>query len=198
MLGVLESMAAITMAIDHYLQGKPAGLTLGQIVRTRTGIQKLLLLLPPAKEDDRIVSSEKSSLYECCRLTALIFSVAVIFPIPNTYNVLQNLVRRLKAAIEVVHIASCEAEYWEIYLWILVIGGIAALGKPERDWFVTQLAFVGIGTLGLDWEGTEVIMRTFLWLDSACSSSGRLLWDEVVKISGLCLDHGKLRGRVAM
>jgi len=187
MLEVLDSMAAITMAIDHYLHGNPAGLTLGQIVKTRIGVQKKLLLLPTAQDlhiNVNTGSSLNPNLYECFRLTALIFSIAVIYPIPNTYAVLQTLVRELKDAIEVMDIESCGTRYSEGLLWMLVLGGIAALGKPERDWFVSQLKFVGVEWLKLDWEGVEHIMRTLLWLDSACSSGGRQLWDVVVKVPG--------------
>lgn len=184
MLEVLEYMEAITMAIDHYLQGKPGGLTLGQIIRTRTGVQKRLLLLPTAEElNINITPSSRPNLYECCRLTAMIFSVAVIFPIPNTYDVLQTLVRGLIASLEVTDIESHSVDCSGVLLWMLVLGGIAALGKPERPWFVSNLALVGVERLKLDWDGVEAILKPFLWLESACSHGGRQLWDEVMSFA---------------
>jgi hypothetical protein len=112
MLEVLNCMEAITIAIDHYLQGTPGGLTLGQIVRTRTGIQKRLLVLPTAKElNINTTVSSCPNIYERCRLTAMIFSIAVIYPIPNTYDVLQTLVRQLTANLEVMGIESHNVDY---------------------------------------------------------------------------------------
>jgi len=139
MLEVLDCMEAITIAIDYYLQGTPGGLTLGQIVRTRTGIQKRLLVLPTAKElNINTTVSSCPNIYECCRLTAMIFSIAVIYPIPNTYDVLQTLIRQLTTSLEVMGIESHNVDYSGVLLWILVLGGIAALGKPERSWFVSK------------------------------------------------------------
>ena len=38
MFEILKPVRAVTMAIDHHLQGKLAGLTLGEITRTRFGV----------------------------------------------------------------------------------------------------------------------------------------------------------------
>jgi len=180
MLGILDALGAITLAINHYLQGKPAGLTLGQIIRTRTAIEQRLLLLPSAEELD-IEWPSNTDIYECCRLTAIIFSVAVIFPIPNTYDVLQTLVQKLKAAIKSSRIDSEHSGCSEIFLWVLVIGGIAALDKPERSWFVSQLARV-VERLKIDWRGVEDILESFLWLEFACNTGGHELWVEVMDL----------------
>lgn len=184
MLEVLDCMEAITRAIDHYLQVKPGGLTLGQIVRTRTGIPKRLLVLPTAEElNINITVSSCPDLYECCRLTAIIFSISIIYPIPNTYDVLQTLVRQLTASLEAMEIESLSVDYSGVLLWILVLGGIAALGKPERPWFVSKLALVGVKRLKLDWDGVENILKSFLWLESACSPGGCRLWGEVTSFA---------------
>jgi hypothetical protein len=181
MLEVLDCMEAITIAIDYSLQGTPCGLTLGQIVRTRTGIQKRLLVLPTAKELNINTSvSSCPNIYECCRITAMIFSIAVIYPIPNTYDVLQTLVRQLKASLKVVDIENLSVDYSGVLLWILVLGGIAALGKSERPCFVSNLALINVKRLKLDWGGVEDILKSFLWLESACSPGGRRLWCEVM------------------
>jgi hypothetical protein len=180
MLEVLDSMGHLTMAIDYFIQGIPGSLTLGVIIKTRAAIQKHVMVLPTAEELN-IVTSSRPSIYECCRLTAIIFSIAVIFPIPNTYDVLQTLVRHLKAAIESSGIESGSAECSGVSLWILVLGGIAALDKPEKPWFVSQLAFLA-ERLDIDWAGTQHILETFLWLESACGASGLRLWSEVVNL----------------
>jgi hypothetical protein len=65
-------------------------------------------------------------------------------------------------------------------LWILILGGIAALDKVERPWFVSQLGTL-VKILEIDWDGIEEILESFLWLDSTCGSGGRLLWSEVME-----------------
>jgi hypothetical protein len=103
MLQVLDSMGALALAIGHYLQGRPFSLSSGEINRARVAVQHRLVSLPP--EDELIIEPSSLSLselniYECVRLTALIFGVAVVHPMPNPHNVLVELVRRLKVAIE--------------------------------------------------------------------------------------------------
>jgi hypothetical protein len=135
-------MGHITIAVDYYVQAKPDSLALGRMIKTRTAVQKVVILLPTAQELElNISASSTPSIYECCRLTALIFGVAVIFPVPNTYNILQTLVQRPTGAIEVSHIESTD-ECLGIFLYILVLRGIAALDKPERPWFVSQFALL--------------------------------------------------------
>jgi hypothetical protein len=60
------------------------------------------------------------------------------------------------------HIESCGREFLETLLWILVLGGIAAVGKPERYWFVSQISIVGMESLKIDWSGVEDNLTTFL------------------------------------
>jgi hypothetical protein len=183
MLQVLDAMGALTFAIWHYLQGKPGGLTLGQLVRTRMAVEKRLLMLPSGDELN-IPTMITPNVYECCRLTTMIFGVAVVLPIPNTYDILQIYVAHLKAGIEESHLdtlSSQNANLSDLFLWMLVLGGIASLDKPERRWFVSQLALL-VDKLRIDWRGIEDILETFLWLDSACGPRGRELW---AKIEGL-------------
>jgi hypothetical protein len=73
-----------------------------------------------------------------------------------------------------------DREYWELLLWILVLGGIAVLDKPERSWYVARLVIL-VENLeeSTDWEAVEGILERYLWLDSACGHSGRELWEEI-------------------
>jgi hypothetical protein len=94
-------------------------------------------------------------------------------------DVLQTLVRQLIASLEVADIEYLSVDYSEVLVWILVLGGIAAMSKPERPWFVSKFALVDVKILKLDWDGVEDILKSFLWLESACSPGGRRLWYEV-------------------
>ena len=164
MLQVLDSIGGFTLAVGHYLRGKPFGLKLGAIARARIAVQQKLLLLQTADELNIPSSSTKPkpNIYECCRLTALIYGVGVVFPVPNSHSVLQELVRRLMVAIGVLDIRSFGVELGGVLLWMLVLGGIAALDIPERHWFASQLAWV-VGRLGIDdWGCVEDILGSFL------------------------------------
>ena len=65
-----------------------------------------------------------------------------------------------------------------VLLWMLVLGGIAASDKPERPWFVSQLALIVRRLDITEWGSIEDTLESFLWLESACGQGGRELWDE--------------------
>ena len=187
MLQVLDSIGAFTLAVDYYLQGNPLGLKLIEIARTQAAVQQRLLLLPTAEELGIPSSSStpkpKPNIYECCRLTALIYGVAVVLPVPNSHSVLQELVRRLTVVMGILDIRTFGVELGGVLLWMLVLGGIAALDTPERNWFTSQLAWIVKRLDRDDWEGVEDILGSFLWLGSACGQGGRLLWSEAMAAS---------------
>jgi Fungal specific transcription factor domain len=185
MLQVLDSMGAFTLAVDYYLQGSPFGLKLGAMARMRTAVQQRLLLLPTAEElgIPSPLSEPKPNIYECCRLTALIYGVAVVLPVPHSHSMLQELVRRLMIVIRGLDNRTFGVELGGVLLWMLVLGGIAALDTPERNWFASQLAWI-VRRLDIgDWGGVEDILGSFLWLDSVCGQGGRLLWSEAMAAS---------------
>lgn len=123
MLDLFEFMGHMSMATDHYLSGKPAGLTLGETARTRTAIQNQLLFLPFAAETD---AGSPYNLYGPCRLTALISSVAVILPMPSTYDVCKVLPSDLKRRLK-LRDGHTILRIVPIQLWILILGGVVAL-----------------------------------------------------------------------
>ncbi|RDW72233.1 hypothetical protein BP5796_08267 [Coleophoma crateriformis] len=180
MLEVFDEVAAITLAIDSYVQGKLSGLRGGEVARTRTAIQHRLLSLPGA-EDLEHLNFTKLSLYECCRLSVLIYSIAVVFPIPNPGGALHNLVRRLKISIEGLESEDYRKLYADVLLWALILGGIAALDMLERTWFVSKLSVLRKEQNLHNWKSVEDILECFLWLESACGAGGILLWSEVTE-----------------
>jgi hypothetical protein len=99
--------------------------------------------------------------------------------------VLVELVRRLKEAIESLEreIGDFAMELSGVFLWMLVLGGIASSDKPERPWFVSQLALIVNKLHIMDWSGVDDILESFLWLESACGHGGRELWDEIMTSS---------------
>ena len=176
-------MVAQTIAVNHYLDGEPASLSVGALSYARTAIQHRLLSLPTAEEINLSfrTKSIRLNIYEACRLTALIYGVAIIFPIPNSYKVLQNLVRSLKASIEVCGMNQLAITLPDFLLWILVLGGIAAFEKPERNWFASHVARLVKERKIDNLERIEEELTSFLWLDSACGPGGRQLWSDMME-----------------
>lgn len=120
----------------------------------------------------------------------MIFGVAVVLPLPDNARVLQVHVTRLQAAIEDINLQTSRLQHAAIsnvLLWILVIGGVAALDKPERPWFVSRLGML-IRAIKMDWNDVKEVLKTFLWLDSACDFGGRQLWAQAAPVEYSALD----------
>lgn len=151
----------------------------------RNIVQYTLLKLPPAT---RILSyfihPTQVTTYEACRLASLILGVGIIFPIPAQNSPLHRLARNIKdvlcrrTAYALWHLRATKAPL----IWILVLGGIAATGIPERDFFVLALASVA-RSIGFDsWLGLKCMLRQMIWHDSAGEKAGALLWAEAVAL----------------
>ncbi len=97
---------------------------------------------------------------------------------PNSYNVLQDLAKSLQIALVILDIETCGSHLNGMFLWTLVLGGIAALDKPERVLFTSQLCKLAREIKICDWGAVEDTLESFLWLESACGQGGRMLWDE--------------------
>jgi hypothetical protein len=177
----LELVGAYTTALDYYHRGKPGGLSLAVITRTKWALQQQLLLLPPAQELNKTPLS-KLSFYECCRLTLHIFGLAVVFiDTSDAYSHLQALVTRLKTWLERLYVYGYGTDSAHLLLWMLTLGGIAALGKPDRPWFASRLAIV-LHRLNITWDDAQEILERFLWQENAFGTGGRELWSEVVNL----------------
>lgn len=177
---LFDAISAVTMAIEHHLSGESRGLTLTAIARTRTTCQLRLLSLSTASEIFEM-PEEAPYVYEAVRLTANIYAIGVIFPIPRSSAVLQTLVQKLAAAIEEAELERYGNLIPDLLLWILVLGGIAALHKPERSWYVDRLVTFSRVWDVVKWSDVKAVLVRFLWLDSACGASGRKLWSLVAE-----------------
>ncbi|CZT47057.1 uncharacterized protein RSE6_07581 [Rhynchosporium secalis] len=155
MLSVFEIFGAMTKAIQHYLDGEPKGLTHEVILRTRYDVQHRILSLPPITD---LPVLEFPFTYEACRLGGLIYSIAVLLPIPNSYLVLKELVQQLQTAIEMSRLESPGGIHADIHLWL---GGIAALDKPERYWYVRELVALVRSTDFWEWSDVDKILERY-------------------------------------
>jgi hypothetical protein len=68
-----------------------------------------------------------------------------------------------------------------VLLWVLMIGGIAATGLPERTWFVSTLRTATVRSGLSRWQDLKQILESMLWLDSACDRAAKQIWDEFNK-----------------
>lgn len=176
---VLSDMADLTSVIDEHCRGSKLISDITILIDHRNTVQHNLLSLPEA---DELGEGEVTSrcLYDAIRIAAVIYSAAVIFPLPPLTGIFRKFECELKAIIEESKPDPCWRLYPKVLLWILILGGISATGTPERCWYIQNLSTVSSALKLSEWEDVAEELEKYLWLESACDSGGRLLWMEVI------------------
>lgn len=121
-------------------------------------------------------------LYEACRLALIIFGIGVTFPLPPQSTPLVTVSRMLKIELQSCHhfAQNLPLSALGLYLWILTLGGIAATDSLERGWFIDRLKYHIACHGPATWHDFELELRSILWLDRACQSAGKLIWNEIM------------------
>jgi len=175
---VIQSMVDLTIVIDCHCRGRIPIKNFTAFIDRRNSVQHRLISLPSGQEllDEEVTNI---CLYESIRNAALIYSAAVTFPLPALSGHFHKLVSILQPLLETSKFNPCWRKCPKTLLWILVLGGIAALDTIEREWFVIHIAVLAKVLKVASWEQVVEIMEGFLWLDSACDAGGQVLWAEV-------------------
>jgi hypothetical protein len=99
---------------------------------------------------------------------------------PRSTGTPQILVKEIQKCIDKTSLTMLVGKITRpFFIWVLMLGGIAAEGLPERLWFEEMLnvLFVIQGTS--KWREVKGIMESFLWVESCCDSGAMNLWDNV-------------------
>ncbi|KAK2776983.1 hypothetical protein FQN53_002449 [Emmonsiellopsis sp. PD_33] len=176
-----QAMLSYQSIVSTYLDGAVTNPITATMIDQRNIVQYTLLSLPGSDEMDASFRA-RHPVYETARLAALTYNIGVLFPLPPMTAPFERLVPLLKSALEqaltsVNWAASVRAT--QLLLWVLVVGGIAAMGMGERGWFVGVLRRVvrQVGVVG--WEGLKGWVGGIMWLECACDPGGKDLWREV-------------------
>ncbi|KAH7152730.1 hypothetical protein EDB81DRAFT_789567 [Dactylonectria macrodidyma] len=110
-------------------------------------------------------------------LAIMIFSYGVIFPISDPWP-LGQLTKKLY--FEILAETAFDEARAQLLLWASVIGGIASWGGEFQGGY-TLLVAKHANTLGVQgWDEVVEILDKFLWLDTACSAGGQLVWGNAL------------------
>ncbi|KAL3465415.1 hypothetical protein BJX64DRAFT_285359 [Aspergillus heterothallicus] len=146
----LQAARAYVALVERFLDGLYLGERYTQVLcDARNFVQWHIMSLLPANRLSSLLASRNFWVYESCRLALIIFGVGVIFPLPPQSAPLVELARLLERQLRfgdnrnsmgLCFLSSDNAGLAKIRLWFLVMGGIAAFGTREREWFVGELA----------------------------------------------------------
>jgi len=174
-LSVMMDMLRVIAMVEGHAAGTLVNLDITALSCRRDRTHHRLLSLPRGAE---LSPGPKTNFYECCRLAALMFADAVLFPMPG---IRQRLVAEIKQCVEKINLTVLH-EGRRFFIWILMLTGIAAIGMPERLWLEQRLlpllSIEGVSR----WVELKKIVTSFLWMDSACDGGAIILWDEIAAV----------------
>ncbi|KAK3070752.1 hypothetical protein LTR53_009896 [Teratosphaeriaceae sp. CCFEE 6253] len=150
------------------------------IVDVRNKAQYRLLSLPSWGElAEHEQTGRSRTIYELCLVTALLYSNAVIFPLPLNTGWHCKAITRLRGLVERSRIVASTDDISSMLLWCLFVGGIASFRSPDQAWFEMQLRIVLARAQLHRWRDVEQTLRAFLWSVEACRMGAAVLWDAL-------------------
>ncbi|KAI7488892.1 hypothetical protein KC351_g1672 [Hortaea werneckii] len=179
-LGVYDRMCMLDVLLPFCQSLRRGDAEYDVLLMARSGFYHRLLSLPSWDELPEVEKSTSSrTTYELCRLTILLYSSAVIYPMPAQSGWHLKRLMSLRAVL-VTHTVR-ETQSWDdsLLVWCLCVGGIAAFRTSQRDFFQSFLEET-LRRLSLtSWSAVRKINKRFLWSNDACARGAAVLWDAI-------------------
>ncbi|GKZ64217.1 hypothetical protein AnigIFM50267_003679 [Aspergillus niger] len=172
---VMHGLRAYTANIDDYISGRSPSYSPQAMCDQRNLVQYHLMSIGP------IAGTGLGAISEVCRLATIIYSIGVTFPLSGVRAPFGTLAMTLQSELEKNDLINTwpMLEHGDIlFLWILMVGGIAARDGPRRGWFIECLSEIMFVSENVQWSCVKEKLRMILWLDIACDMAGRDVWSE--------------------
>lgn len=126
-------------------------------------VQHQLLSLSPWRDLTNLERKGSSmGTYEACRITAIIYSNAVIFPMSPSGKWLEKSVGELRQVLESSDMITWSGENIKLLVWVSVVGGMASFWTSHRALFVEKLRQT-LKIAGVTrWTEIEDVLKRFL------------------------------------
>jgi len=180
LLDVIHAMSYFTVLLYEWDLGKDFAESDGQVADQRNLIQYNLMSLPQGTHLQ--LATSQAQTYEITRLAAIVFSLLIIFPLTASTAPFIQISAHLREAIQNINIYAQSPDDLNLITWIVMMGGIAAIGTPDRSWYVSILDTLYSHHVFRGWEQLKAIVERFLWLGSINNVDGNSLWLELVQL----------------
>ena len=191
---VLRDAGDITVALDHYQECRPNAPPLTDLLNAANETHHKLLCIganmPPYPQ-------KADYLRNMCRLAGLIYSDVVLFPLPVTTGARPRLAGELRLAMDefdklgahspvVDNEGHATGDDHLLVMWTLVLGGLASLDTPDKQYFVQKLReYVERVPYVSEWRAFSELMDSYLWWNYILEEPASGLWMEVVPLPSL-------------
>jgi hypothetical protein len=119
------------------------------------------------------------ALYEACRITAVIYSNAVLLGLPTHSGWHRGFVGRLRDVLQATDLSALTDRSPDVLVWILFIAAISSYRTPHRRFFEASLRDTLLSTRLLSWHAVKQCLGEFLWSESACEHGAAVIWDAM-------------------
>lgn len=177
----------VTIRFQHYGRGTLKNTDPQSIFSQNNRQHHPLLSLPPASTSELGLKDSARAVYDCVRLTALLYSSCTLFPLPPSTGAVQRLVRMLKAAIEGLSLDVVLEGAAPMLIWSFFLGAIESEIMPEesiKSWYLRRLESVLRLNGAKTWTEVKEILVSFLWMEEACDAGALRVWESVKAPAG--------------
>ncbi|KAF2215542.1 hypothetical protein CERZMDRAFT_94942 [Cercospora zeae-maydis SCOH1-5] len=143
-----------------------------------SAVQHELLSLPSWRDQHGTQANGLPEvIFESTRMASILYSNSVVFPVKASDPWLDRLLTQMRALFWGCDLVLEERDASPIIVWTLFIAAMAAYPTPHREFFSTLLSRLLYRFELASWGSVYVILRGFLWRDSACLRGARTLWE---------------------
>lgn len=129
--------------------------------------------------------SQNTSILHLFATAAVLHIYICMRDLPRGLQFRYLLADRLRNELECLDIGALLVPYPEMVLWVLILGGMGAIGAPSKEWFANILAD-SCRALGLR-GGNEIAftLKDFFWSELYRSPVTAPFWNDVARAQGM-------------
>jgi predicted membrane protein len=184
LLGLTEVLATLvnfTIFLDNFSEGRFILQNPVELTDLRNNCQHKLLSLPSRNKLDAQGEDDVDQCYEICRLACLSYSLLVVFPLPPTVGLFENIANLIE--LEALRIndalSNVDAARQKLLFWALSMGSIVSIGLPQRQSLVRMLKGLVLRLGLVTWLEARSVLQSFLWHPSTNNRDGEDVWSEI-------------------
>jgi hypothetical protein len=174
LMGLKEPITSILRSVQHVSQVVPSSAAYPTASTSLVILTRMCSLLSHLLS----IPSQSSFISEATRFAILlhVFTPWRGLP-PDGSLAINRLLHSLIATLRTL-VATNPPEN-NLVLWVFAVGGVAADGLPERQWFVSHLIHFA-DSMGIEsWEEMKSRIRVVIWHEILCDRPHHKLWREV-------------------
>lgn len=112
-------------------------------------------------------------------IAGFVYVYLALREIPTEVVIYNKMVSRLRSVLESLdQTQSFGGLETGLLLWVLVVGGAAALGRPERSWFVTLFTRLRQVLQLKSWVEAKGMLKEYAWVENNFETLSKGFWEE--------------------